>query len=167
VSSSQSVLVAGVGNIFLGDDGFGVEVVRRLRGRPLPEAVQVVDFGIRGLDLAYALLEGRPAILIDALPRGGAPGTLYVLRPDLESLQEMDEEPVHTHGMHPLRVLRLVEALGGPLPPLLVVGCEPEATAPEEVWRMGLSAAVADAAGEAAALIESLVADILAEQGDG
>ncbi|MGH7848434.1 MAG: hydrogenase maturation protease, partial [Candidatus Binatia bacterium] len=72
------ILVAGIGNIFLGDDGFGVEVARELAKRKLPESVRVVDFGIRGFDLAYALLDGYDlTILVDAAPRGGLPGTLY------------------------------------------------------------------------------------------
>ena len=76
------ILIAGIGNIFLGDDAFGVEVARRLVRRRLPDGVRVVDFGIRGLDLTYALLDGYEAvILVDAAPRGGPPGTLYVLEP--------------------------------------------------------------------------------------
>src|SRR6266853_193590 len=88
------VLIAGVGNIFLGDDAFGVEVAQRLARRPLPEGVRVVDFGIRGLDLAYALLDRYEAVvLVDAAPRGGAPGTIYVLEPELGSASAMSAEP--------------------------------------------------------------------------
>jgi hydrogenase maturation protease len=84
--SDPTILVAGIGNIFLGDDGFGVEVVRRLAARPHADNVRVADYGIRGFDLAFALLDDPAAtILIDAMPRGGAPGTVYVLDPDLES----------------------------------------------------------------------------------
>src|ERR1700723_2432639 len=84
---SASVLVAGIGNIFLGDDGFGVEVVRGLTTRSMPEGVTVKDFGIRGFDLAYALLDPwDTVILVDALPRGEAAGTLFVLEPDLTGL---------------------------------------------------------------------------------
>src|SRR5438105_826691 len=83
-TTSRRGLVAGIGNVFLGDDGFGVEVVARLAKRPLPEGVEVADFGIRGFDLAYALMESYDfAILVDALPRGGEPGRLFVLEPDL------------------------------------------------------------------------------------
>src|SRR6516225_7125141 len=78
------ILVAGIGNIFLGDDAFGVEVARRLAARPQPDGVRVADFGIRGIDLTYALLDGyETVILVDATPRGGQPGTLYVIEPDV------------------------------------------------------------------------------------
>src|SRR6202030_732892 len=84
----ERILIAGIGNIFLGDDAFGVEVVRRLAARKLPDAIRVVDFGIRGFDLAYALMEGYEiTILVDATPRGGQPGTLYTIEPDLRSVQ--------------------------------------------------------------------------------
>lgn len=159
--SERRLLVACVGNIFLGDDGFGVEVARRLAGRPLPEGVQVVDFGIRGLDLAYALLDEPATILVDALPRGGPPGTLYVLEPDLDELAQAEAEPVDTHGMHPLSVLRLVTALGGSVGSLVVVGCEPESGGPEDDWQMGLSPAVEAAVDEAAGLVELLARQIL------
>ena len=117
------VLVAGIGNVFLGDDGFGVEVARRLESRELPPGVDVRDFGIRGMDLVYALGEDYDAaVFVDAVPRGEAPGTLYVIEPELE----MDEVTLDTHGMDPVRVLRLAAELG-PVPGrLLVVGCEPE-----------------------------------------
>src|SRR5262249_56961070 len=119
------VLVAGVGNIFLGDDAFGVEVVRRLGRRPLPDGVRVVDFGIRGLDLTYALLDGHEAvILVDALPRGGEPGTLYVLEPEIGAPLG-DAPPVEGHGMDPVKVLHLAAAMGGQVGRLLLVGCEP------------------------------------------
>src|SRR5580658_7980152 len=108
------ILIAGVGNIFLGDDAFGVEVVRRLAQRELPPEVRVVDFGIRGLDLTYALLDGyETVILVDATPRGGPPGTLYVLEPTQEGFSETDTPLIQTHGMDPVKVLRLVAALGG------------------------------------------------------
>src|SRR3954447_4848965 len=96
------ILIAGVGNIFLGDDAFGVEVARQLAQRPQPEGVRVADFGIRGFDLAYALMDDLDlAILVDAIPRGGAPGTLYVIEPEPEVLEEAaaPEEVVETHGM--------------------------------------------------------------------
>src|SRR5438128_9638787 len=124
--SRLRVLIAGVGNIFLGDDAFGVHAVRRLATRPLPEGIRVIDFGIRGIDLAYALLEGyEAAILVDAVPRGGKPGTLYVLEPDQESLQDATDAGWAGHRLDPMNVLRLVRALGGPRPILRLVGCEP------------------------------------------
>src|SRR5947209_17090655 len=118
------ILVACVGNIFLGDDAFGVEVARRLARRQPPE-VRVVDFGIRGFDLTYALLEDYEAVvLVDAVPRGGPPGTLYVLEPDTAEPADAPAT-VETHDMDPMKVLRLVRAMGGRVRRLVVVGCEP------------------------------------------
>ena len=90
----MKILVAGVGNIFLGDDAFGVEVARALSGRPLPEGVTVKDFGIRGFDLAYTMLDAwDTVILVDALSRGEAPGTLYLLEPDLAYTDKCGDHP--------------------------------------------------------------------------
>jgi hydrogenase maturation protease len=154
------ILVAGVGNIFLGDDAFGVEVARKLASSPQPEGVRVVDFGIRGFDLAYALLDGyQMAILVDATPRGGPPGTVYLLEPDPDGAEEPGAGGmVETHGMNPMKVLRLARSLGGPLPSLRVVGCEPATLGSEEEPVMGLSEPVRAAVEEAIRLIESLVA---------
>ena len=158
----RRVLIAGIGNIFLGDDGFGVEVAKRLAGRNLPDGVHVVDFGIRGFDLAYALLDGYDAtILVDAVQRGGEPGTLYLIEPDSEEPGESRGQAIETHGMNPTKVLRLVKVLGGYRGRLLVVGCEPEALASEEEWQMGLSGSVAAAVDEGVRMIESLVAEAL------
>ena len=117
------MLVAGIGNVFLGDDGFGVEVARRLGERELPAGVDVADFGIRGMDLVYALGDDYDAaIFVDAVPRGQAPGTLYVIEPEVDQ----NELSLDTHGMDPVKVLRLAGELG-PVPErLLVLGCEPE-----------------------------------------
>ena len=109
------VLVAGIGNIFLGDDAFGIEVVQRLAQRPQPAGVRVVDFGIRGLDLTYALLDGCDAVvLVDAIPRGGSPGTLYVLEPEVEGSAgpESGDLMLDAHSLDPTKVLRLATALG-------------------------------------------------------
>ena len=113
--------MAGIGNVFLGDDGFGVALAERLARRTLPAGVDVVDFGIRGMDLAYALADYDVAVLLDATPRGEPPGTLYVIEPDLDGLP-LD---VDAHGMDPVKVLALAKTLGGPLPRTLVLGCEP------------------------------------------
>jgi hydrogenase maturation protease len=154
------VLVACVGNIFLGDDAFGVEVAQRLVRRPQREGVRVVDFGIRGLDLAYALLDGYDSvILVDALPRGGAPGTLYVLDPDPVDAPEAPA-PVEGHNLDPLRVLQLVAALGGQCPYLTVVGCEPQ-TYGDEDFSAALSPPVRAAVDEAVELIESLLGRLI------
>ena len=111
-----TILVAGIGNIFLGDDAFGVEVVRRLATRNLPAEARVVDFGIRGLDLAYALQDGyETTILIDAFPHGQAPGTVSVVEPDTKEINALPDSLVEAHSMHPLNVLRMAAAMNGSL----------------------------------------------------
>ncbi len=160
---STSVLVAGIGNIFLGDDAFGCEVVRRLAGRVWPEGVRVVDFGIRGFDLAYALLDGYDVtIFVDATPRGGEPGTLYTIEPDLDELNDAGPQAlmVETHGMNPMKVLSMVKTMGGEFRRILLVGCEPQTFGPEE-GHMGLSEPVEAAVGKAVGIVESLVTEIL------
>jgi hydrogenase maturation protease len=155
---SKRILVAGVGNIFLGDDGFGVEVVRRLVGRELPEGVEVVDFGIRGMDLAYALqVDYDLVIFVDATPRGEKPGTVYLLEPEIE---EDGEVSLDTHGMDPVKVIKLSRALGAKPARTLVVGCEPQIVVSGEDYDdmlMELSEPVQAAVEEAAKLVESLV----------
>jgi hydrogenase maturation protease len=167
-ATSCTVLVAGIGNVFLGDDGFGVEVAQRLAGRPQPKGVRVEDYGIRGYDLAFALM-ARPdrAILVDACPRGEAPGTVYVMEPDLDRLGDPhDGSPLpNAHDMSPLNVLRLVRALGGTLCAVVVVGCEPETLGPPE-GRMELSAPVRAAVDEAVMVIEDLIAQYSAGAAD-
>lgn len=166
-TKSPSVLIAGIGNIFLGDDAFGVEVARRLANRKLPERVKVVDFGIRGFDLAYALLDRFDVtILVDACPRGGAPGTLYVIEPDLNvSAQDVTagQTTVDAHSMNPMNVIRMARSMGGDLKRILLVGCEPLTLGPEE-GAMGLSEPVAAMVEEAANRIESLVGTIQRSQ---
>jgi len=152
-------LIAGIGNIFLGDDGFGVEVARRLAERTLPDGVRVVDFGIRGFDLAYALLDDIDrAILVDAVPRGAAPGTLYVIEPCLETPDSA--AMLQPHGMDPVRVLNMARTLGGDLPPIRILGCEPATLGSPEEPVMGLSDAVLAAIPEAMRLVESLAVAI-------
>ena len=156
------VLVAGIGNIFLGDDGFGVEVVRRLAARDLPAGVRVADFGIRGLHLAFDLLERREAtaILVDATPRRGEPGTVYLIEPDLDQLGAGphggagETSPMmDAHGMTPDAVFALLRSLGGTPPRVWIVGCEPLRTEEE----MGLSLPVERAVDEAVELILDLL----------
>jgi hydrogenase maturation protease len=160
-TAKPRILVAGIGNIFLGDDAFGVEVARRLSGRELPTGVRVTDFGIRGYDLAYALLDGyETTILIDACPRGEPAGTLYVIEPDLENLGGPEEGAVEAHSMNPLNVLRLAQSMGGRLKRILLVGCEPGTLGPEE-GQMGLSEPVEAAVDEGVRLVEALVGKIL------
>lgn len=150
-----AILIAGVGNMFHGDDAFGTEVARRLAGSPLPSAVRVVDFGIRGHDLAFALQDGYDAvILVDVVKRGQTPGTLCVMEPD--AMQDATPEGIDTHAMHPMRVLQMLKAQGRQLPRVWLVGCEPASFGPDE-GHVGLSAPVAAAVAEAVALISSLV----------
>lgn len=158
---SVRVLVAGIGNIFLGDDGFGVEVARRLAHEPFPEGVRVADFGIRGLHLAYELLDGYDtAILIDAAPRGGAPGTVYVIEPELAGDEtHAGGSLLDAHGMEPVAVLGLLATLGGSVGRVLVVGCEP-ATIEEGI---GLSEPVARVVAEAVRVVRELVAEVSLE----
>lgn len=151
------VLVAGIGNIFLGDDAFGVEVAQRLATRPLPEGVKVVDFGIRSYDLAYALMEDWDlVILVDALPGEGKPGTLYIMQPQLPSDGEVPAS-LDAHTMNPVAVLQMVSALGGRVGRMLVVGCEPATVEPDDAGEMGLSAPVMSAVDEAARVVEELI----------
>lgn len=156
----MKVLVAGIGNIFLGDDGFGVEVVRRLASTELPEGVSVKDFGIRGFDLAYALMDGYDlSILVDATPQGGEPGTLYTIEADAGDFDRSDVgDTIDTHAMNPVRVLHLVKALGGEPGPILVVGCEP-GILEDENGTIGLSAPVEAAVDEAVHMVKSLISD--------
>jgi hydrogenase maturation protease len=161
-----TILIAGIGNIFLGDDAFGVEVARSLACRTLSGEVQVKDFGIRGFDLAYTLLDPwHTVILVDALPRKEPPGTLFVLEPDLTGLGDpgavgMDLNP---HGMDPLRVLNLAASLGPVTAHVLVVGCEPKDFGDELEGRMGLSPPVQAMVEEASNMIEELIKKNLAE----
>ena len=162
------ILIAGIGNIFLGDDAFGVEVARRLSAREWPGDVRVTDFGIRGYDLAYALLDGYDTtILVDACPRGEPAGTLYVVEPDVRDMggvasgsPEEQQGAVEAHSMNPLNVLRLASSMGGPLKRVLLVGCEPGTLGPEE-GQMGLSAPVEAVIDEAVKMVESIVSKIL------
>ena len=159
---AKEVLIAGIGNIFLGDDGFGVEVASRLAGQAFPAGVRVADFGIRGFDLAYALMEGyATTILIDAFPGDGPSGTLFVVEPDLQDLRSAPSRFVEPHAMNPLNVMRMAASMGAELKRVLLLGCVPETLGSEE-GQMGLSAPVAAAVGEAVKLVDSLVARILA-----
>jgi len=164
--SAPRILIAGIGNIFLGDDAFGVEVAQRLLRRRLPEEVRTVDFGIRGLDLTYALLDGyQSVILVDATPRGGTPGTLYVIEPEVSEPSDPAAAPgpemLEMHALDPEKVLRLARALGGRIERVLLVGCEPQPLAREDDMPPALSEPVQAAVDEAVELVESLVARML------
>lgn len=163
-TETKKVLVAGIGNIFLADDGFGVEVASRLANQSFPPGVRVADFGIRGLDLAYALMDGyETTILVDAYAGEGAPGTLFVIEPELNDLNSVGSQQsfVEPHAMNPVNVLRMAASMGGQLKRVLLVGCVPSTLGPEE-GQMGLSEPVAAAVAEAVKLVESLVARVLA-----
>lgn len=167
------VLVAGIGNVFLGDDGFGVAVARRLLrdgprdGAALPEGVQVADYGIRGVHLAYELLDGRhdTLIMVDAVRVAGPPGTLAVIHVDAAAVDDavagedfadpLGPPAVDGHGMHPMAVLRLLRRLGGEIGRVLVVGCRPAVL--EE--RMELSEPVRAALDDAVRLVADLARD--------
>jgi hydrogenase maturation protease len=167
---SPRILVAGIGNIFLGDDGFGCEVAARLSQRTLPTEVRVVDFGIRSFDLMYALMDEYDlTILVDAVPRGSEPGTLYVIEPDLPDLNDIDnsipqEMLVEPHTMNPGKVLGLAKTMGGEFKRILLVGCEPATLGPAE-GQMGLSSQVMASVDGAVELVESLIIKSLSELG--
>ena len=152
------MLVAGIGNLFCGDDGFGPEVVRRLvASRLLPEQVHAVDYGIRGMHLAYDLLDGYDAlVIVDALPGDGEPGRVEVLEVGPEDLGEGDFDP---HGMSPVAVLASLESLGGRLPPTYVVGCRPSDTGE----RIGLSGPVEAAVPVAMRTVHALLRERVPE----
>jgi hydrogenase maturation protease len=153
----RKVLVAGVGNIFLGDDGFGVEVATRLAEEPVPEGVHVEDYGIRAVHLAYELLEGYDGlVLVDAMARGENPGTVYVFEPDLAAAAA-DESTMDAHTMSPDTVLALLLSLGGQLEQVYVVGCEPA----ELSARMGLSPAVVAGVDDAMGAVRGLVSAMI------
>ncbi|HEX4169604.1 MAG TPA: hydrogenase maturation protease [Bryobacteraceae bacterium] len=153
----MNILVAGIGNIFQGDDAFGCEVTRLLSTRTLPESVRVVDFGIRGLDLSYALMD-KPdlTILVDAAPRGGPPGTVYTIEPTPGRSETPGDVALNAHAMDPANVFRMVQAMGGEMGRVLLVGCEP-ADLGGENGRMGLTAPVAGAVPVAADVVASLI----------
>ncbi len=153
----MSILVACIGNIFQGDDAFGCEVAKALVSRSLSSHVRVVDFGIRGLDLTYALLDAPElTILVDTVSRGGEPGTLYTIEPDLENLESAGQQSLDTHSMDPVHVLLAAKAMGGQLGRILLVGCEPADLGGQE-GRMGLTPPVSEAIEPAALMVESLI----------
>jgi hydrogenase maturation protease len=163
----SGILVAGIGNVFKGDDAFGVEVVARLAGRHLPDGVKVVDFGIRGIDLTYALMDGYgAAVMVDTMQHGEKPGTVSVIEPEPGPTDDPADLTFSPHDLDPAKVLRLARMLGGACPRLLVIACEP-LTFGDEDGAMGLSEPVAAAVEPAVAAIEALVRNLLREQEAG
>jgi len=160
MSAPDRILVAGIGNVFLGDDAFGVEVVRELTRSELPEGVNAVDFGIRGYDLAYAIMDGYAAtILVDTTARGNPPGTLYLIELDQGELAKLEGEVPDGHSLGPVQVLGLVRSLGGEIPGLYLVGCEPAVLETED-GQIGLSEPVQAAVSQAVDMIRTLVKDL-------
>ena len=160
--SSARIFVVGVGNIFLGDDGCGVEVVARMRRRPIPGGVRVDDYGIRGVHLAYELLEGSYdlVILVDALDLGQEPGVISVFEPEIDAGADVLPD---AHDLDPASVMSLLAGLGGSVGRLLVVGCQPSAVAEQ----MGLSAPVDAAIDEAIRVVDELVQEQLSTDAGG
>jgi len=154
------LLIAGIGNIFFGDDAFGSEVARELMKRSWPDGVRVDDFGIRSYDLAYALMDGIDAIFLDVVSRGEKPGTLYLIELD-PAQADTDGEIPDGHSMNPVRVLQMVQSLGGKTGRLWLLGCEPGMLEDQE-GAMGLSDPVQAAVPLAIKRLGSLVPDILA-----
>ena len=160
IGMSGRTLVAGVGNVFLRDDAFGVEVVRLLADRPRQPGVQIKDFGIRGVHLVYELLNGYDLfVLIDAAPRGEAPGTVTVLEVELPSPEELPQPVIDAHSLTPDAIFGLLASLGGRPGRNIVVACEPA----DVDAGMGLTEAVQAALPHAVRAVE----DILAEVADG
>jgi hydrogenase maturation protease len=155
------ILVACVGNIFLGDDGFGVEVAAVLARSPMPEGVILRDFGIRSYDLGYAIADGHDVIVfVDATRRGQEPGTLSLIELDPPSPTDVGDAGADAHSLDPASVLRMSASLGARLGLLYLVGCEP-ATLECEDGQIGLSGPVSAAVAGAAEMVRSLVAEIL------
>jgi hydrogenase maturation protease len=164
VKRKQRILIAGIGNIFLGDDAFGSEVAREMMRLSLPEGVSVSDFGIRSYDLAYALMDGvDAAILVDAASRGGRPGTIYLIEPKVGEIDAGGEGVADAHSMNVVSVLRMVRSLGGEICKIYLVGCEPASLETED-GRLGLSETVRAAVPRAIEMIQSLLTDFLCER---
>ena len=159
--SPSKILVAGIGNIFLGDDAFGSEVARRLMHETLPAEVRISDFGIRSYDLAYAMMDGYDAtILVDTTSKGQPAGTVYLIEPDLNELDQFDEKLADAHSMNPLKVLQMVRTFGTSPGKLYLIGCEP-AILEREDGQIGLSESVEASVPEAIKMIKALVNDLL------
>jgi hydrogenase maturation protease len=156
----KRVMIAGVGNLFMKDDGFGGAVIRRMHDKEYPEGVEIKDFGTGGLKLAYDLMNGYDGlILLDASTRGGKPGTLYVIEPKEEEVSADLEHggPIDPHGGDPLTVLRFVKSVGSWPGKVIIVACEPETV---EEFEIGLSDSVNGALDQAIVLVDEIIQDI-------
>jgi hydrogenase maturation protease len=159
------ILVAGIGNIFLGDDGFGCEVVRELVTMGVSREAKVVDYGIRGLDLAYALLEPYEVVVfVDAIARAGQPGSVYLLQPVNPEKDGGGETALDPHAMDPMHLMAMARSLGEIKAEIYIVGCEPNDFGDELEGRMGLSTVVRASVPEAARMVVELIAHIHAQK---
>jgi hydrogenase maturation protease len=157
---TRQILVAGIGNAWMKDDGFGSKVVELLSRRSLPEGVSVIDFGTGGLDLAYEVMRGyHGLVLVDVSRQGEPPGTLYVMEADSEEVDGSieDGQMLDPHGMDPETVLRFVKYVGGWPGRVFVVACEPEAV---EDFGIGLSEPVSGAVARAAEVVLETVSQL-------
>jgi hydrogenase maturation protease len=162
-AASATILVACIGNIFMGDDGFGSEVALALSSAQLPGEVQVVDYGIRGIDLTYALLAPWSAVvLVDTVSRGEAPGTLYLLQPGETQSEGAGPACLDPHALDPVAVIRTARTLGEVSAEIYIVGCEPMDFGDELEGRMGLSDAVEAAVPAATAMVTQLARQLVA-----
>lgn len=159
----KRVMIAGVGNIFLKDDGFGSAVIKRINAKEFGEEIEIKDFGIGGLKLAYDLMKGYDAlILIDASQRGEEPGTLYVLEPEEKEVESDLEQggPIDPHGADPATILRFVKALGAWPGRVIIIACEPDTV---EDFQIGLSKQVNAAVDKAMELVKEIISEVYSE----
>lgn len=164
MNASDRILIAGIGNIFFGDDAFGGEVIKELIKSPLPEGVVAVDFGIRSYDLAYAIMDGYAAtILVDITARGEPPGTVYLIELDQEKIGKMEATTPDGHSLDPVAVLRLTQSLGGQIERLYLLACEPAVLETED-GRIELSESVQAAVPEAVQMIRRLIDKLRSER---
>jgi hydrogenase maturation protease len=163
MSRPNKILVAGIGNIFLGDDAFGSEVARRLMDEKLPPEVRVIDFGIRAYDLAYAIMDGYDVtILIDITAQGQAPGTVYLIEPDLNQFEQLDDNLADAHSMNPAKVLQMIRRFGNSSGKLYLIGCEPAILEAED-GQIGMSETMEKSVPQAIEWVKTLVDDLLKE----
>lgn len=156
----MKILITGIGNIFLGDDGFGCEVIRRLKLETLPEGVAAVDFGVRGYDLAFALTDDYDAvILVDATSRGEPAGTVYLMELDPSQSGELEQSAADAHGLNPVSVIQMARSFGGVKGKLYLTACEPEILESAD-GRMGLSETVQRAVPRALETIAALLGEL-------
>jgi hydrogenase maturation protease len=158
--SKKRVMIAGIGNMFMKDDGFGCAVIKRMGSKKFPEGVEVKDFGTSGLKLAYDLMKGYDGLIfLDASARGGQPGALYRIEPNENDFSANLEEggPIDPHGADPVTVLRFVKSIGSWPGKVIIVACEPESV---EDFEIGLSAAVNSAIDQAVEMVEEIINEI-------